>query len=102
MTPTRIFLHYLERLESLLKKAQLFDPGVGDKRLHADMFSLLQQVKIAIGFTLRTTCPMAGRESVAYSAENQHETFESVYAELAATISSLTAIPDDAFRQAPL
>jgi hypothetical protein len=102
MTPTRIFLHYLERLESLLKKAQLFDPGVGDKRLHADMFPLLQQAKIAIGFTLRTTCPMAGREIVSFSAENQDETFESVFAELAATISYLSAIPDDALRQAPL
>jgi hypothetical protein len=99
MTPTRIFLHYLEKLDSLLTKVRHFDPDVGARRLHDDMFPLLQQAKIAIGFTLRATCPMAGREIVSFSDDN--DTFESVYAELASTISYLSAIPDDAFRQPP-
>ena len=99
MTPSRIFLHYLAKLESLLTKVGHFDPGVGAGRLHADMFPLLRQAKIAIGFTLRATCPMAGREIVSFSDDN--DTFESVYAELASTISYLSAIPDDAFRQPP-
>jgi hypothetical protein len=103
MTPTRIFLHYLGRLESLLKKAELFDSGIGARRLHPDMFPLLRQAKIAIGFTLRTTCPMAGRQIVSFSDDNNNDdTFESVYAELASTIRYLSAIPDEAFQRTPL
>jgi hypothetical protein len=97
MTPTRIFLHYLRQLDSLLRQAELFDPGIGVRRLHPDMFTLLQQAKTAIGFTLRTTCPLAGREIVSFRDDD--DSFASVHAELASAIQYLSAIPDEDFRR---
>ena len=98
MTPTRIFLHYLEKLRALLKQAEGFDRDIGGKRLHPDMFPLLQQAKTAIGFTLRTTCPLAGREIVSFRDDD--DTFDSVHAELDATVRYLSGIPDADFLHA--
>lgn len=98
MAPTRIFLHYLEKLRGLLKQAEHFDGGIGARRLHPEMFTLLQQAKTAIGFTLRTTCPLAGREIVSFRDDD--DTFGSVHAELEKTISYLSAIPDADFQRA--
>lgn len=95
-TPTRLFAHYLERLQHLLEKAQAFDAGVGSHRLHADMFPLLQQAKTAIGFTLRTSCPMAGLPIVSF--RDDEDSFDSVFRELAATRAYLATIPDAAFK----
>lgn len=96
MLPTKIFLHYLEKLKKLLKQAQGFDPAIGGKRLHPDMFTLIQQAKTAIGFTLRTTCPLAGRDIVSF--RDEVETFDSVYAELEATMQYLAALHDADFQ----
>jgi hypothetical protein len=96
MAPTRIFLHYLEKLGSLLKRAEDFDSGIGGTRLHPETFTLLQHAKTAIGFTLRTTCPLADREIVSF--RDGSETFGSVHAELASTIAYLSDIPDADFR----
>lgn len=98
MTPTRIFLHYLEQLRELLHRAEGFDPAIGGQRLHPDMFTLLQQAKTAIGFTLRTSCPLAGREIVSFRDDD--DTFASVRAELEATVAYLSAIPDADFEHA--
>ena len=51
IVPTKIFLHYLGKLYQLLKRVEQFDRDVGGERLHPEMFPLLQQAKIAIGFT---------------------------------------------------
>lgn len=96
MTPTRIFLHYLGRLQTLLKQVEQFEGDIVHNRLHPDMFPLLQQAKTAIGFTLRTTCPLACREIVSFSDEDY--TLESVFAELESTSDYLAAIPDADFR----
>ncbi|KGF80463.1 hypothetical protein IA69_17895 [Massilia sp. JS1662] len=94
VTPTRLFLHYLRRLEALLKQVEAFDAAVADRRLHPDMFPLLQQARVAIGFTLRATCPLAGREIVSFRDDDV--TFPSIHAELERTMAYLAAIPDAA------
>jgi len=91
MAPTRLFLHYLAQLKKLLTLAEQFDPGVGHQRLHPTMFPLLQQARTAIGFALRSTCPLAGREIVSFGAD--HDSFASVQAQLDATVAYLAAIP---------
>ena len=95
VTPTRLFLHYLRRLDAILKQVEAFDGAVADRRLHPDMFPLLQQARVAIGFTLRATCPLAGREIVSFRDDDI--TFPSIYAELERTMAYLAAIPDAAF-----
>jgi len=95
VTPTRLFLHYLRRLEGILKQVEAFGGDVGDRRLHPDMFPLLQQARVAIGFTLRATCALAGREIVSFRDDDF--TFPSIYAELERTMAYLAALPDAAF-----
>ncbi|MFS2019865.1 DUF1993 domain-containing protein [Massilia sp. CT11-108] len=95
VTPTRLFLHYLGRLDALLKQVEAFDGTVADRRLHPDMFPLLQQARVAIGFTLRATCPLAGREIVSFGADAL--TFPGVFGELERTMAYLAAIPDADF-----
>ncbi|HEX8615788.1 MAG TPA: DUF1993 family protein [Telluria sp.] len=97
MLPTKIFLHYLGRLNGLLKQVEQFDGDITHNRLHPQMFPLLQQAKTAIGFTLRTCCPLAGREIVSFSDDDY--SLQSVFTELAATTRYLSAIPDGDFRQ---
>jgi hypothetical protein len=95
VTPSRLFLHYLRQLDDMLKRVEAFDPAIAERRLHPDMFPLLQQARTAIGFTLRATCPLAGREIVSFRDEDV--TFPSIHAELERTMAYLAAIPDDAF-----
>jgi len=95
MVPTKLFLHYLARLKQLLLVVERFDADVGSARLHPTMFPLLQQARTAIGFTLRSTCPLAGREIVSFGAD--HDSFASVHAQLNAAVAYLAAIPDTDF-----
>jgi hypothetical protein len=96
VTPTRLFLHYLRRLEAILKLAEAQGGGVAEHRLHPDMFPLLQQARVAIGFTLRATCPLAGREIVSFRGDDAC-TFAGIHAELERTMAYLAAIPDADF-----
>jgi hypothetical protein len=59
------------------------------------MFPLLQQARTAIGFTLRATCPLAGREIVSFRDDDM--SFAGVRAELDRTMAYLAAIPDADF-----
>ncbi len=95
VTPARLFLHYLRRLEAILKQVEAFGGDMADRRLHPDMFPLLQQARVAIGFTLRATCPLAGREIVSFRDDDI--TFASIHAELERTKAYLEAIPDADF-----
>jgi hypothetical protein len=96
VTPTRLFLHYLRRLEAILQRVEAFDGAVADRRLHPDMFPLLLQARVAIGFTLRATCPLAGREIVSFRDDDAC-TFASIRAELERTMAYLAALPDADF-----
>jgi len=91
--PTRLFLHYLRRLDAILKQVEAFGGDVADRRLHPDMFPLLQQARVAIGFTLRATCPLAGREIVSFR-DGDHVTFAGIRVELERTMAYLAALPD--------
>ncbi|MDN4053557.1 DUF1993 domain-containing protein [Massilia sp. YIM B02763] len=95
IAPTRLFLHYLDRLHELLQRVAAFDADVAGRRLHPDMAPLLQQARTAIGFTLRASCPLAGREIVSF-AEGEL-TLPAVLSELAATVRYLAEIPDADF-----
>ncbi|WBS03042.1 DUF1993 domain-containing protein [Pseudoduganella sp. SL102] len=95
MLPTRVFLHYLDRLDQLLQHLAAFDPAVAANRLHPGMAPLLQQARTAIGFTLRVSCPLAGRDIVSF--EGEEFTLEGVRRELASTIAYLDALPAAAF-----
>ena len=95
VTPPRLFIHYLRRLDAILKLAEAHGGGVAEHRLHPDMFPLLQQARVAIGFTLRATCPLAGREIVSF--RDDEFTFASIYGELERTMAYLAAIPDADF-----
>lgn len=93
--PTRLFLHYLGRLREMLERVDAFDSELAGKRLHPDMAPLVQQARTAIGFSLRTTCPLAGREIVSF--RTGESSLRSVFAELDATMRYLAQIPDTAF-----
>lgn len=93
--PTRLFLHYLGRLRHLLEQVQAFDEDVSGNRLHPQMAPLLQQARTAIGFSLRTSCPLARREIVSFSEGDA--TLRNVLAELDATAQYLARIPDADF-----
>jgi hypothetical protein len=96
VTPTRLFLHYLGQLDAILKQVEAFDVAVAGRRLHPDMFPLLQQARVAIGFTLRAACPLAGREIVSFRGDGDGA-FPGIYAELEQTMAYLAAIPDADF-----
>jgi len=95
VAPTDIFLRYLDQLEALLHKIAAFERDITHDRLYPDMLPLLQQAKTAIGFTLRATCPLAGREIVSFTDDEY--SMASVLRELAAARAYLAAIPADAF-----
>jgi hypothetical protein len=91
----RVFLHYLERLDKLLERIAATDPAVAGHRLHPDMAPLLQQARTAIGFSLRVSCPLAGRGIVSF--EGDAFTLDGVRGELARTVAYLAALPAEAF-----
>jgi hypothetical protein len=95
ITPARLFLHYLRRLEEILKRVEAFDGDIAENRLHPAMFPLLQQARTAIGFTLRTACPLAGRDIVSF--RDGDVTFPGIFAELERTMTYLASIPDADF-----
>ena len=95
VAPTAIFLRYLHQLDGILDKVEAHDRDIAHDRLHPDMLPLLQQARTAIGFALRTCCPLAGRPIVSFS--DAEYSFASVRRELRATQDYLAAIPDDAF-----
>lgn len=95
LAPPRVFLHYLDRLDTLLERVADTDPAVTGNRLHPDMAPLLQQARTAIGFTLRVSCPLAGRAIVSF--EGEEFTLDGVRDELARTAAYLAALPAEAF-----
>jgi hypothetical protein len=93
--PARLFLHYLGRLKNLLLQIDACDPDISGNRLHPDMFPLWQQATTAIGFTLRASCPLAGREIASFRTESA--TVRGALVELDATMAYLAAIPEADF-----
>jgi len=95
VVPTQVFLRYLDQLACILDKVEAFGRDITAERLHPDMLPLLQQAKTAIGFALRTCCPLAGRPIVSFGDADY--SLASVRRELEATRDYLAAIPDSDF-----
>jgi uncharacterized protein len=96
MHPNKIFVHYLERMRAMLKKIELFEVDISCNRLHPDMFPLLQQARIAIGFTLRCCCPLANREKVSFAGEEL--SFSAVFDELDKSLNYLRSFREAEFQ----
>jgi hypothetical protein len=94
-TPAAVFLHYLDRLRALLLRVDQADPAIATHRLHADMAPLIQQARTAIGFSLRTCCPLAGRDTVRFG--DHALSLTGVLRELDETVHYLSSIPAQAF-----
>lgn len=98
MKQTLVFIHYLQRLDAMLIKIEVTSPKPKDvinARLIEDMFPLLQQAKIAIGFSLRACCPIASLAIASF--ETQEMTLCAVKQQLTDTIQFLKDIPEEYF-----
>ena len=97
MTPSLIFIHYLKRLDKLLVKVSDFyaSEELLHARLSGDMFPLAQQAKVAIGFSLRTCCPLAGIDIISY--EEEGNSLQQLRTQIAKTIDYLHSIPQANF-----
>lgn len=95
MTPAKIFIRYLERMQALLRKIEVSDKDVACDRLHPDMFPLLQQAKIAINFSLRCCCPLSNREIISFAEEEL--TFSAIFNEIKQSLEYLREISDEEF-----
>lgn len=96
MAPTKVFIHYLERMYDLLKKVESFDEDILNNRLYPDMFPLLQQAKIAINFSLRCCCPLSNRDIVSFAQDVL--SFPIIFDELEKSLNYLRSIGEDEFR----
>ena len=94
-TPARLFLHYLGQLKTLLHRVDAHDSALLGQRRHPELAPLLQQARTAIGFTLRASCPLAGRAIVSFG--DSPCTRDGVLRELDATAAYLAALPDADF-----
>lgn len=95
INPPQIFLHYLDRLDALLRQVAAVDHRIALERLHPDMAPLVQQARTAIGFSLRAVCPLAGRDIVSFAGGEL--TLQNVLSELAAAKAWLAALPASDF-----
>ncbi|HEX7026272.1 MAG TPA: DUF1993 domain-containing protein [Gammaproteobacteria bacterium] len=98
MAPSLVFKHYLKRLEAILGKIEIHRAecdNVFNASLYQDMFPLLQQAKVAIGFSLRACCPLAGMDIVTFKEDEM--TLGAVRNELAATLAFIDKIPIENF-----
>lgn len=94
INPATYYIHYLKQLKGLLNKISQSDKAnLWNDRLHPNMLDLNQQVRTTIGFTLRSCCPLAGREIVNFS-DNQYG-IGSLLKEIDSTIDYLAAIPPE-------
>lgn len=97
-----VFRHYLDRLEVLLDRAEAHCAATGrpaaallDARLSPDMFPFAQQVRTAVSFTVRTSCPLAGGAVPALGGGG--EGWPALRDEIAEAVSVLKGLPPEAF-----
>lgn len=96
INPANYYIHYLAQLRQLLNKLTQCDKlNLLYDRLYPNMLALHQQARTAIGFTLRSCCPLAGREIVNFSDEQI--SIPSLLHEIDLTIEYLRSIPSEEF-----
>lgn len=87
------FITYLENLQRIVDKIERHfdgDPSVLQARLADDMFPLVTQMEIAIGFTLRSCCPLAGKEVISFVSEEK--SYTSIKTQITKTLHYLRSI----------
>ena len=100
--PAPVFIHYLKQLEKMLVKieAHCFDQAnILQGSLQKDMLPFIAQVRTAFNFSLRTCCPLAGRERFSFDTE---PTFAGLREQLQKTLQYLETLTDVDFENAPL
>jgi hypothetical protein len=100
--PTPIFIHYLKQLAKMLTKIEghcAQHPDILHSNLQQDMLPFVAQVRTAANFSLRTCCPLIGRERTQF--ENGELTFFGLQQQLAETLDYLSALTDSDFEKAP-
>ncbi|WP_188152126.1 DUF1993 family protein [Teredinibacter waterburyi] len=96
INPASFYIHYLCQLKKLLLKIKSMDRlDVMNERLIHNMFDLKQQARTAIGFTLRSCCPIAGRDIVNFGDDEC--SINSLLDEISKTIDYLAEIPAEEF-----
>lgn len=96
INPATYYIHYLKQLKQLLNKINQSDnTNLLNDRLHPNMLDLHQQIRTTIGFTLRSCCPLAGRQIVNFS-DNRYG-IASLLSEIDLTIDYLADIPPEHF-----
>lgn len=94
MTPyLNTFITYLENLQRIVEKIDKHfkgDPSILQARLADNMFPLVTQMEIAIGFTLRSCCPLAGKEVISFASDEK--SFNGIYAQINKTMDYLRSI----------
>lgn len=100
--PRAVFIHFLQQLIVIVDKINVHTQG--DNRLlahglHDDMLPLLAQLRTAANFSLRTCCPLSGRERISF--DNNDETYAGVQLQLNQTILFLQSIPEQDFAAPP-
>lgn len=102
LNPTPIFIHYLKQLEKMLAKIEAHcsdQANILQSNLQKDMLPFIAQVRTTINFSLRTCCPLTGRERFSFDAE---PTFAGLREQLQKTLQYLEALTDVDFENAPL
>lgn len=100
--PAPVFIHYLKQLEKMLVKIEAHGSDQANLlqgSLQKDMLPFISQVRTAINFSLRTCCPLVGRERFSFDSE---PTFAGLREQLQKTVQYLEALADVDFEKAPL
>lgn len=99
------FVHYLERLQATLHKAQAHarerqrpESSLLDARLADGMFPLAQQVSTACSFVLRACCPLLGLPEPPMAGGDQ--SFAQLDERIGGTLQFLRGVPHDRFSAA--
>jgi uncharacterized protein len=96
INPATYYIHCLKQLKRLLNKINQSDKvNLLNDRLYSNMLDLQQQARTAIGFTLRSCCPLAGREIVNFS--DNHYGITSLLVEIDLNIDYLADIPPEQY-----
>jgi hypothetical protein len=85
-----VFIKYLNQLSSLIAKVESETKGnteLLDAQLTDDMFPFYTQAEIAIGFSVRACCPIAGVERVSFA--NESKSYSALKKQIEKTIECL-------------
>lgn len=100
--PTAIFIYYLYQLKKIVQKIsqhQNNNPTLLQQSLHPDMLPLIEQIRTATNFPLRSCCPLANCERISF--DNQDETYLGLQQQIDKTIAYLQELTHANFQHHP-